>query len=93
MLRLPSLVDARYVPMRKRYLLDFDELKAQYGLTLDNAEGLSWGHPLANGNRTLIVVADNNFSTAQATQFIAFEVIATPRQGKPGRRCRPHPER
>ncbi|SDL05421.1 esterase-like activity of phytase family protein [Pseudomonas indica] len=92
-LRLPSLVDARYVPMRKRYLLDFDELKAQYGLTLDNAEGLSWGHRLANGNRTLIVVADNNFSTAQATQFIAFEVIATPRQGKPGRRCRPYPER
>jgi hypothetical protein len=43
-------------------------------LTRDNIEGISWGPRLANGNRTLVLVADNNFADNQVTQFLAFEV-------------------
>jgi hypothetical protein len=44
------------------------------GVKLDNIEGISWGPRLANGNRTLVLVADNNFADNQVTQFLAFEV-------------------
>lgn len=71
-----SLTGADYTPMRRTLLLEmpitFD------GITLDNIEGVSWGKTLANGNRTLVLVADNNFSATQSTQFIAIEVSAVP---------------
>lgn len=71
-----SLIGATYTPMRRELLLEmpisFD------GITLDNIEAISWGHTLANGNRTLVLAADNNFSGTQVTQFIALEVSAVP---------------
>jgi hypothetical protein len=30
---------------------------------------------LTNGNRSLILVSDNNFSSLQTTQFLALEVV------------------
>lgn len=48
------------------------------GITLDNIEGVSWGHTLANGHRTLVLAADNNFSATQSTQFIALELMPVP---------------
>jgi hypothetical protein len=45
------------------------------GLLLDNIEAISWGTVLANGNRSLIPVSDNNFSRLQTTQFLALEVV------------------
>lgn len=71
-----SLAGADYTPMRRTLLL---EMPITYeGITLDNIEGVSWGKTLANGNRTLVLVADNNFSATQSTQFIAIEVSAVP---------------
>lgn len=71
-----SLTGADYTPMRRTLLL---EMPITYeGITLDNIEGVSWGKTLANGNRTLVLVADNNFSATQSTQFIALEVSAVP---------------
>lgn len=71
-----SLAGAAYTPMRRTLLL---EMPITYqGITLDNIEGVSWGHTLANGNRTLVLAADNNFSATQSTQFIALEVSAVP---------------
>ncbi|MBV5286168.1 MAG: esterase-like activity of phytase family protein [Methyloversatilis discipulorum] len=71
-----SLTGADYTPMRRTLLL---EMPITYeGITLDNIEGVSWGKTLANGNRTLVLVADNNFSATQSTQFIAIEVSAVP---------------
>jgi hypothetical protein len=71
-----SLIGADYTPMRRTLLLEmpitFD------GFTLDNIEAISWGKTLANGNRTLVLAADNNFSATQSTQFIAIEVSAVP---------------
>lgn len=72
---LSSLVDATYTPMTRKLLL---EMSIEYGgIKLDNIEGISWGDFLPNGNRTLILVSDNNFSSKQITQFIAFEVLPT----------------
>lgn len=42
---------------------------------IDNIEGVTFGPILPNGHRTLIFVADNNFSGRQKTQFLLFEVI------------------
>lgn len=55
----------------KTLLLDL----AALGIPLDNVEGMAFGPTLPNGNRSLILVSDNNFSATQFTQFLAFEVV------------------
>ncbi|MDJ0745337.1 MAG: phytase [Xenococcaceae cyanobacterium MO_167.B27] len=54
----------------KRLLVDFSDL----GITLDNSEAVSFGETLPDGRQSIIVASDNNFSDAQATQFLAFAV-------------------
>ncbi|MEA5534877.1 esterase-like activity of phytase family protein [Crocosphaera sp. XPORK-15E] len=61
----PNLIAAQ-----KTLLLDLTTL----GIPIDNLEGLAFGETLTNGNRSLILVSDNNFSPTQFTQFLAFEV-------------------
>ncbi len=67
-----SIVGKSIEPMRKILLLDLSELKNEDGSTLvpGNVEGITFG-PNFNGKRTLILIADNNFSRTQLTQFIA----------------------
>jgi hypothetical protein len=60
-----------YRPVTKSLLLDL----GMSGIPLDNIEGMTFGGTLENGNRSLILVSDNNFSKAQVTQFLAFEVM------------------
>ena len=76
---IASLVGAAYTPMTRELLLEMP--LTWNGITLDNIEAISWGHTLANGNRTLVLAADNNFSSTQLTQFIALEVSAVPEPG------------
>ena len=47
----------------------------QYGspLALDNIKGITWGADF-NGQRTLVLVSDNNFGASQFTQFVALSV-------------------
>ena len=52
--------------VQKRLLVDFADL----GIAPDNLEGLALGPQLEDGNQSLIVVSDNNFSPTQTTQFI-----------------------
>lgn len=53
-------------PIRKRLLLDFTES----GIAdIDNLEGMTLGPPLGNGDRSLILVSDNNFNSDQPSQF------------------------
>jgi len=59
-----------YRPAAKSLLLDLDTL----GIRLDNIEGMTFGPVLENGRRSLILVSDNNFSKAQVTQFLAFDI-------------------
>ena len=59
---------------QKELLFDFDKLN----ITLDNIEGLTFGPDLPDGRRSLIVVSDNNFSSTQFTQVLAFSVEPVP---------------
>jgi hypothetical protein len=75
-----SVVD--YTPMSRELLL---EMPITYeGVTMDNFEAMSWGHTLANGNRTLVLAADNNFSVTQTSKFMVFEVVPTAPIPEPG---------
>lgn len=62
--------------MRKRLILDFATIASNLqGRRIDNIEGMCFGPRLPNGNLTMVVVSDDNFSASQVTQFIAFEVL------------------
>jgi hypothetical protein len=58
-------------PVSKKLLLNMDDL----GRYIDNIEGVTFGPYLPNGHRTLIFVADNNFSPLEKTQLLLFEII------------------
>jgi hypothetical protein len=60
-----------FTPMTKQLVLDFDTL----GIRIDNLEGMCFGPSLPNGHRTLVLVADDNFSILQQTQMLALEII------------------
>jgi hypothetical protein len=55
---------------RKTLLLNLDAL----GLPLDNVEGMAFGPRLRRGQRTLLLVSDNNFAATQFTQFLLFAI-------------------
>lgn len=42
---------------------------------LDNTEGMTWGPVLPNGNRSLVFISDDNFSSRQISQWLAFEFL------------------
>jgi hypothetical protein len=44
---------------------------------LDNYEGMSLGPQLANGDRTLLVVSDDNYNNQQRTSLLAFRILET----------------
>jgi hypothetical protein len=67
-----SLAVADFQPVVKRLVLDLNTLALP---KLDNIEGMAWGPKLANGNNSLVLVSDDNFSGSQVTQFLAFEVF------------------
>jgi hypothetical protein len=56
--------------IQKSLLLNMDAL----GIYVDNVEGITLGPVLQNGHRSLVLVADNNFSVEQITQFFLFEI-------------------
>ncbi|RYE19039.1 MAG: esterase-like activity of phytase family protein, partial [Sphingobacteriaceae bacterium] len=45
------------------------------GIYIDNVEGATFGPTLPNGHKSIIFVADNNFSKTEKTQFFLFEVM------------------
>jgi len=67
-----SLQGVDYAPVTKREVVNFKDLPLA---SVDNLEGMAFGPPLANGNRTLLVVSDDNFNDHQVTQFIALELL------------------
>lgn len=76
-LGLPTLQPGGYQPVAKMLLADFSAFTgAGTGPRLDrldNTEGMSWGPRLASGNRSLHFISDDNFSSRQITQWLAFE--------------------
>ncbi len=63
--------NTHFTPVTKSLLLNMDDL----GIYVDNVEGITFGPTLPNGHKTLILVADNNFSPVEKTQFFIFEVM------------------
>ena len=58
-------------PVRKELLLDFRDL----GIVLENLEGMTFGPPLADGRKSLLLVGDDNFNPpVQVNQLLAFAV-------------------
>ncbi|MBV8254780.1 MAG: esterase-like activity of phytase family protein [Chitinophaga sp.] len=67
-----SLVNNKnYTPANKKLLYNFESLHTY----IDNIEGVTFGPILPNGHPSLVFVADNNFSSAEESQFFVFEVI------------------
>lgn len=76
-LELKSLKQKKYIPLKKELLFDFSSI--QHKLTdsiIDNIEGITFGPKLSNGNRSLVLVSDNNFNAygKQLTQFLLLEI-------------------
>nr|WP_296064874.1 esterase-like activity of phytase family protein [uncultured Actinoplanes sp.] len=65
---VPSLVDEPVRPVRKTLVADL----AQIGVAdPDNFEGMTWGPELAGGERTLLLVSDNDFRAELSTRVLA----------------------
>ncbi|MGB3512621.1 MAG: esterase-like activity of phytase family protein [Microcoleaceae cyanobacterium] len=60
-------------PMRKKLLLDFEDI----GITAGNLEGMSLGPRLPDGSQSLLVVNDNNFNGEVGTRFLLFRLQAS----------------
>lgn len=72
--RQKTLVAGNYKPMKKHLLLNLNEDKRLP--RLDNLEGMTFGPKLANGQRTLVLISDNNFNDSEVTQLLAFKVVS-----------------
>jgi hypothetical protein len=60
-------------PVAKTLLLDLDADLGRHRVAIDNLEGMALGPPLADGRRSLVIVADDNFSPiGQRTLFVAY---------------------
>ncbi|MEA5513092.1 esterase-like activity of phytase family protein [Nodularia sp. UHCC 0506] len=57
-------------PVQKKLLLDLRTLN----VLLDNIEGLTLGSWLPDGQRSLILISDNNFNSIQRNQILAFKI-------------------
>ncbi|MDZ8049892.1 MAG: esterase-like activity of phytase family protein [Aulosira sp. ZfuVER01] len=67
---LLSINSQKIKPVQKKLLLDLRTLE----VLLDNIEGLTLGPILPDGQRSLILVSDNNFNSLQRTQILAFKL-------------------
>ncbi|MEG3001740.1 MAG: esterase-like activity of phytase family protein [Comamonas sp.] len=76
-LALAALEPGHYQPARKTLVADIGQLGLPQAI--DNLEGMTWGPPLTDGTRVLVLVADDNFNPAQTTQFIALAWRDAPR--------------
>ena len=62
------------VAAEKTLLLDLADL----GISLTNFEGITFGRALENGNRSIVLVSDNNLANGVTTRFLAFEIVPAP---------------
>ena len=62
----------------KNLVLDLEDIRGYLtNKTIDNLEGFCYGPTLENGNKTLLLISDNNFSSfmPQLNQLLWFEII------------------
>ncbi len=72
------------IPLQKTLVADlFSREFTSAGFRRDNFEGMTFGPTLANGNRSLILISDNNFGgngALNSTRIAAFELNTNPLQ-------------
>lgn len=68
---MDSLAGRKIVPMHKKLVADFHDLGLS---TVDNTEGMTWGPTLPGGERTLLLVSDDNFAQDEVTQIVALGI-------------------
>lgn len=66
-----SLDPGAVKPLAKRLLINFDRLA---GAPTANLEAMAWGPPLADGARTLVLAADDNFRAEERGLFVVLRV-------------------
>src|SRR5699024_3741472 len=76
--KLKNKIDKKDITDEKQLIFYYNQIK--HKLTdriVDNLEGIAFGPTLPNGNQTLWMIADNNFSswTKQLNQIIVLELI------------------
>jgi len=72
------LTKVNYYPVKKELIFDFATVQDQLtNKSIDNIEGLCFGPILPNGNKSIILISDNNFNKGnnQINQFILMEVL------------------
>jgi len=72
------LTKVNYYPVKKELIFDFATVQNQLtNKSIDNIEGLCFGPILPNGNKSIILISDNNFNkdNNQINQFILMEVL------------------
>jgi 3-phytase len=77
---------ATATPVGKTLLVDFDTLIRKWPpelSNLDNFEALAFGPPLPDGDRTLLVMSDDNFRPTQHTVFVWFRIEEEGSNGLP----------
>lgn len=76
-LEIDSLKSTKFVPLKKRLVFNFEDIRNQLteGI-VDNIEGITFGPTLPNGNKSLVLVSDDNFQIygKQLNQFILLEL-------------------
>ncbi|EDM44498.1 hypothetical protein SCB49_13040 [unidentified eubacterium SCB49] len=74
---ISSLKEATYTKAKKTLLFNFNAIRNELtdGI-VDNIEGFSFGPDFKNGNKSLLIISDNNFNAfgSQINQFILLEV-------------------
>ncbi|MCX8481021.1 MAG: esterase-like activity of phytase family protein, partial [Sediminibacterium sp.] len=57
--------------LQKKLIFNFDTLNKY----IDNIEGICIGPTLSNGNKSVLLISDDNFNDQQITQFYLFSII------------------
>ena len=72
-----KLIKVNYYPVNKELVFNFEDVREELtNKSIDNIEGISFGPTLPNGNRTIILISDNNFDNeGQLNQFILMELV------------------
>ena len=76
-LEIDSLKKIEFIPLKKKLLLDLEDIREHLteGI-IDNIEGITFGPELENGNKTLLLISDDNFQIygKQLNQFLLLEI-------------------
>ncbi|WP_157691887.1 esterase-like activity of phytase family protein [Polaribacter sp. KT25b] len=78
-LEIDALKTSEFTPLKKRLVFNFEDVEGELtDKIIDNIEGIAFGPELLNGNKSLLLISDDNFQFygKQLNQFILLELQA-----------------